>query len=88
MANSPAAGTCQHVTTSRAVPADKVGSEGILSEQHRHGIVDMRGRNVAVRIDGLQSLNKSLFECVDHHVFQMIQPGRLLQGLVNENLAW
>ena len=65
LANSPAAGACQHVTTSRAVPADKVGSEGVLSEQHRHWIVDMSGRNVSVRVHALQSLNNSLFECVD-----------------------
>jgi hypothetical protein len=86
LANSPAAGTCQHVTTSHVVPPDKVGSEGVLSEQHRHWIVDMSGRNVSMRVHGLQSLNKSLFECVDHHAFQMIQPGRLLQGLVNEKI--
>src|SRR6516225_5853525 len=60
LANSPAAGTCQHVTTSHAVPAHKVGSEGVLSEQHRHWIVDMGGRNIPVRVDALQSLNKSL----------------------------
>ena len=69
LANSPAARTCQHVTTSRVVPAHKVRSEGVLSEQHRHWIVDMSGRNVSVRVHALQSLNKSLFECVDHHVF-------------------
>ena len=86
LANSPAAGTCQHVTTSHLVPAHKVGLDGVLSEQHRHWIVDMRGRNVSVRVHALQSLNKSLFECVDHHVFQMIQPGRWLQGLVNEKI--
>jgi hypothetical protein len=48
--------------------------------------VDMSGRNVSVRIHALQSLNKSLFECVDHHVFQMIQPLCRLQGLVNEKI--
>jgi hypothetical protein len=42
----------------------------------------MGGRNVSVRVHALQSLNKSLFECVDCHAFHMIQPGRLLQGLV------
>jgi hypothetical protein len=47
--------------------------------------VDMSGRNISVRVHGLQSLNKSLFECVDHHALQMIQPGRLLQALVK---AW
>jgi hypothetical protein len=48
LANSPATGTCQHVTTSHAVPAHKVGSDGVLSEQHRHWIVDMGGRNIPV----------------------------------------
>jgi hypothetical protein len=32
----------------------------------------MSGRNVSVRVHALQSLNKSLFECVDHHVTKMI----------------
>jgi hypothetical protein len=76
LANSPAAGTCQHITTSHSVPAHKVGSDGFLSEQRRHWIVDVSGRNVAVSVHALQSLNKSLFERVDHRVFQMIQLGR------------
>ena len=70
LANSPTARTCQHVTTSHVVPADKVGSEGLLSEQHRHWIVDMSGCNVSVRVHALQSLNKSLFNCVDHQCFK------------------
>ena len=86
MANSTAARTCQHVTTSHVVPAHKVGADGVLSEQHRHWIVDMSGRNVSVRVHALQSLNKSLFECVDHHVTKMIAGAlvaRLGEGLVN-----
>ena len=82
MDNSPAAGTCQHVTTPHVVPPHKVVSDHVLSEQHRHWIVDMSGRNISMRVHAFQSLNKSLFECVDYHVFHMIQPGRLLQGLV------
>ena len=73
LANSPSAGTCQHVTTSHFIPPHKVGSDDVLSEQHRHRIVDMSWRNVAVRVHGLQSLNKSLFERVDHHAFQMLR---------------
>jgi hypothetical protein len=69
LANSAAARTCQDVTTSHVVPAHEVGPDGVLSEQHRHWIVDMSGRNVSVRVHALQSLNKSLFERVDHHVF-------------------
>jgi hypothetical protein len=69
-ANSAAARACQHVAASPFVPAHKVGSDGVLTEHHRHRIVDMSGRNVPERIHALQSLNQSLFECVDHHVFQ------------------
>ena len=72
--------------TSQAVPPHQVVSDDVLSEEHCHWIVDMSGRNVTVRVHALQSLNESLLECVDHHVFQMIQPGRLLQGLVNEKI--
>ena len=42
----------------------------------------MSGRNVSMSVHAFQSLNKSLFECVDCHMFHMIHPGRLLQGLV------
>ena len=42
----------------------------------------MSGRNISMRVHAFQSLNKSLFECVDYHVFHMRQPGRWLQGLV------
>jgi hypothetical protein len=84
LANSPAAGPCQHVTTSRVVPAHKVGSDGVLSEQHRRWIVDMSGRNVSMRVHGLQSLNKSLFECVDQHMFEMI--AGLLVGSLGKGL--
>jgi hypothetical protein len=80
-ANSTPPRTRQHVAASPVVPTHKVGLDNVLSEQHCHRIVDMSGRYVPVRVHALQSFNKSLFECVDHHVFLMIQPGRLLQGL-------
>ena len=81
LAYLPAAGTCQHVMTSQVVPPHKVVSDHVLSEQHRHWIVHMSGRNISMRVHAFHSLNKSLFEWVDYHVFLMIQPGRLLQGL-------
>jgi hypothetical protein len=56
-ANSPAARTCQHVTASPVVPAHKVGLDGVLSEQHRHWILDMSGRYVPVDVHAVQSLN-------------------------------
>jgi hypothetical protein len=79
-ANSPAARTCQHVTASPVVPAHKVGLDGVLSEQHRHWILDMSGRYIPVDVYDLQSLNQSCFECLDHHVFQLIPPGRLCKA--------
>src|ERR1700722_9280457 len=48
-----------------------MGLDGVLTEHHCHGIVDARGRDVAVRVDILQSLNKSLFGTVDHCSFDM-----------------
>ncbi len=43
----------------------------------------MSGRNVAVRIDALQSLNQSLFECVVHHLNKDDAAQSLVQGLLN-----
>ena len=40
--------------------------DGVLTEQHRHRIVDTSGRNVPARVHALQSLNQSLFKCVDN----------------------
>src|ERR1700727_2874207 len=48
-----------------------MGLDGVPTEHHCHGSVDVRGRDVAVRVDILQSLNKSLFGIVDHCCFDM-----------------
>jgi hypothetical protein len=37
-----------------------MGLDGVPTERHCHGIVDVMGRDVAVRVDILQSLNKSV----------------------------
>src|SRR5208282_1818721 len=58
--------------TSRIVPAHQMGLDGVLTEHHCHGIVDVSGRYVAVHVDILQSLNKSLFGTVDHRVFEIV----------------
>ncbi len=52
-AKSPPARTCQHVAVSGFVPAHQVGVDGVLSEQHRHRIMNMNGRNVTVRFNAL-----------------------------------
>ena len=49
-----------------------MGWDGVPTEHHCHGIVDVMGRDVAVLVDILQSLNKSLFEIVDHCCFDMV----------------
>jgi hypothetical protein len=41
--------------------------------------VDTSGRNISVRVNALQSLNQSLFECVAHHAFQLDTVGSLCQ---------
>ena len=85
-ANSPAARAGQHVTASAVVPTHEVGLDGVLTEQHRHRIVDMSGRDVPVRVHALQSLNQSLFERVDHHVFQMMPPTRLCKVFIGSSI--
>jgi len=79
-ANSPTACTCQHVTVSDVVPAHEVSLDGVLSEQHRHRIVNVNRRNITVRFHGLQSLNQSLLEYVGHHAFQLIPADPLRKG--------
>src|ERR1700722_4565642 len=49
-----------------------MGLDGVPTEHHCHGIVDVRGRDVAVRVDILQSLDKSVFGIVDHCCFDMV----------------
>src|SRR5271169_1453237 len=45
--------------------------DGGPTEHHCHGIVDVRGRDVAVRVDILHSLDKSLFGIITHCCFDM-----------------
>lgn len=66
-ADSPAARTRQDVTAAGVVPSHEVALDCVLAKQHRHGIVNVSRRHVSVCVHALQSLNQSLFECVDHH---------------------
>src|ERR1700722_17910379 len=54
-----------------------MGLDGVPTKHHCHGIVDVRGRGVAVRVDILQSLVKSLFGIVDHCCFDMAPDTRI-----------
>src|SRR4029077_10641847 len=63
--------TCQRIATSNIVPVHEMRLDGVPTKHHCHGIVDVMGRDVAVRVDILQSLNKSLFGIVDHCCFDM-----------------
>src|ERR1700722_2553048 len=49
-----------------------MGLDGVPTEHRCHGIVDVRGRDVAVRVDILQSLDKSVFGIVDHCCFDVV----------------
>src|SRR5690242_17725515 len=53
-----------------------MGLDGGPTEHHCHGIVDVRGRDVAVRVDILQRLDKSLFGIVDHCYFNIVSDTR------------
>ena len=53
-----------------------MGLDGVPTEHHCHGIVDVMGCDVAVRVDILQSLDKSLFGIVDHCCFDMVSDTR------------
>ena len=63
----------------------RVGSDGVLIEQHRHRIVDMSGGNVSVRVHALQSLNQSLFRVRRLSCVSIDTAGSLVQCLMN---AW
>jgi hypothetical protein len=78
--NSPAARTCQHVAISVVVPAHQVGLDGVLTQQHRHRVVDVSRCNVTMRLHSFQSLNQPLFECVDHLMFHMLPPARFCKA--------
>ncbi|MGA8310186.1 MAG: hypothetical protein WB755_09170 [Terriglobales bacterium] len=44
---------CQHVAAPAVVPAHEVGLDGVLPKQHRHRVVNVNGRNIAVRLHAL-----------------------------------
>ena len=47
----------------------------------------MNGRDVAVRLYALQSLNQFLLECVGHLAFQLMPPETLMRGGMDQNRA-
>src|SRR6185437_5949867 len=53
-----------------------MGLDGGPTEHHCHGIVDVRGCDVAVRVDILQRLDKSLFGIVNHCYFNIVSDTR------------
>jgi hypothetical protein len=81
-ANSSPASTRQHIAASHVVPAHEVGLDGVLPEQHRHRIMNVNGRDVAVCVHALQSLNQSRFEWVSHHRFSRYR-WSAVQGFMN-----
>jgi hypothetical protein len=58
--------TRQHITVSVIVPAHEIALDGVLTEHHRHRVVDVGGRDVAMRVHVFQSLNESLFGSIHH----------------------
>jgi hypothetical protein len=73
--------TRQHITVSVIVPAHEIALDGVLTEHHRHRVVDVRGRDVAMRVHVFQSLNESLFGSIHHFHPKMIPSADLRKGL-------
>src|SRR5277367_4225482 len=73
--------TRQHITVSVIVPAHEITLDGVLTEHHRHRVVDVGGRDVAMRVHVFQSLNESLFGSIHHFHPKMIPSADLRKGL-------
>jgi hypothetical protein len=73
--------TRQHVTVSVIVPAHEIALDGSLAEHHRHRVIDVSGRHVAVRVHVLQSLDESVFGSVAHFEPKMIPSAEFRKGL-------
>jgi hypothetical protein len=80
-ADPPPTRTRQHITVSVIVPAHEIALDGVLTEHHCHGVVDVGGRDVAVRVHVLQSLDESLFGSIHHFRPKMIPSADLRKGL-------
>src|SRR5271154_349366 len=73
--------TRQNITVSVIVPAHEITLDGVLTEHHRHRVVDVGGRDVAMRVHVFQSLNESLFGSIHHFHPKMIPSADLRKGL-------
>jgi hypothetical protein len=80
-ADPPPTRTRQHITVSVIVPAHEIALDGVLTEHHRHRVVDVCGRDVAMRVHVFQSLNESLFGSIHHFHPKMIPSADLRKGL-------
>jgi hypothetical protein len=78
--------TRQHITVSVIVPAHEIALDGVLTEHHRHRVVDVGGRDVAMRVHVFQSLNESLFGSIHHFHPKMIPSADLRKGLARREL--
>src|ERR1700730_5544575 len=50
-ADSAAARDGQHIMTSAIAPAHEIGLDGPLTEHHGHRILNVSGRDIAMRVD-------------------------------------
>jgi hypothetical protein len=78
--------TRQHITVSVIVPAHEIALDGVLTEHHRHRVVDVGGRDVAMRVHVFQSLNESLFRSIHHFHPKMIPSADLRKGLARPGI--
>ena len=70
--DSAAARASQHVVATAIVPPNKVSLHGSLTEHHGHRILNVGGRDIAIRVNLPQGLDQSIFRGVSHCRLNMI----------------
>ena len=79
-ADSTSTRSGHHVMATAVVPAHQIGLDGPLTEHHRHRILNVSRRDVAMRVHLRQGLDQSFFQGVCHCRLNMIAHGTLGKG--------
>ena len=70
--DSAAARASQHIVATAIVPPNKVSLYRPLTEHHGHRILNVSGRDIAVRVNLPQGFDQSIFRGVSHCRSKMI----------------
>ena len=79
-ADSTSTRSGHHVMAAAVVPAHQIGLDGPLTEHHRHRILNVSRRDIAMRVHLRQGLDQSFFQGVFHCRLNMIAHGTLGKG--------